>query len=327
MATKLAEMIELQAQAIESLARLDVSQAVGQLRGARRIHVVGTGTSQHAAELAEYMFAGTGLDVRASSAQHFTRDIAWAASDEALIVISHTTQTAFAARARAEALAEGLPVVSITGPTGEWPEALRTTVKEESETYTVSYLAALTVLACIARGLGSSGLEVDDLLRAAAAVRAKVAEPGITSIEPPDRALAIVGAGPWSITAREGALKLREASSTLAEGFDSERLLHGFQVPYDKRDALVLLEPRADVDGLTAALGRAAAAEGITVYELEQDVAGLSPVLAQLPATVSFQLLADKFAAERGQDPDQAIRGAWAEEALWLAGAPADAAP
>ena len=48
----------------------------------------------------------------------------------------------------------------------------------------------------------------------------------------------------------------------------------------------------------------------------------LPPALAQIPLTVRLQLLALRIAAERGQDPDTVIAGAWDDEALWAIGAP-----
>jgi glutamine---fructose-6-phosphate transaminase (isomerizing) len=49
---------------------------------------------------------------------------------------------------------------------------------------------------------------------------------------------------------------------------------------------------------------------------------GLHPVLAQLPLTVRLQKLASDLADARGVDPDKVIRGGWADEELWRAGAP-----
>jgi glutamine---fructose-6-phosphate transaminase (isomerizing) len=106
----------------------------------------------------------------------------------------------------------------------------------------------------------------------------------------------------------------------LAEGFDTELFLHGNAVPFTAADGVLLLEPGADPDGLTAAVGAAAAAEGIPVSTLAAPARGLSPVLAQLPMTVRLQLLAERFAALRGQDPDTVITGNWAEPGLWQLG-------
>ena len=139
------------------------------------------------------------------------------------------------------------------------------------------------------------------------------------------RSLAIVGCGPWGITAREGALKIREGARMLAEGFDTDRLLHGGAVPYTAADGLVVLEPGADPDGLTGAVGDAARQEGIPVAVLEApaDSEGdLPPILAQIPMTVRLQLLAETFARLRRQNPDTAIVGAWDGPDLWSMGSP-----
>jgi glucosamine--fructose-6-phosphate aminotransferase (isomerizing) len=121
------------------------------------------------------------------------------------------------------------------------------------------------------------------------------------------------------VTAREGALKLREAARMLAEGFDAEYLLHGSAVPLGPADGLVLLEPDADRDGLVAAIGEAAAAERVPVSTLSLET-DLPPVLAQIPMTVVLQRLAASWARLRAQDPDVAIVGAWAEPTLWELG-------
>jgi glutamine---fructose-6-phosphate transaminase (isomerizing) len=114
----------------------------------------------------------------------------------------------------------------------------------------------------------------------------------------------------------------------LAEGFDTDRLLHGGAVPLTAADGLVVLEPAADPDGLTAALGSAAGAERVPVAVLAAaDVAAtgsgqLPPLLAQIPMTARLQLLAERFARLRRQNPDVAITGEWDAPALWQMGAP-----
>jgi glucosamine--fructose-6-phosphate aminotransferase (isomerizing) len=292
--------------------------------------LAGTGTSQHAAELGAMMLAAAGTDARWYPAADWARWSPGPRPGDALLVISHTGQTAYAARARADALAAGVPVVSITGAGRGWPEAIETVAPDESHTYSVSYTAALAVLARLAHELGWADGSAGQVARAADQVRQVCADPGIEEVAVPARSLAIAGCGPWGITAREGALKIREAARMLAEGFDSERLLHGAAVPYTAADGLVLLEPDADADGLTAALGAAALAEGIPVTILgtpAADSGRLPPLLAQIPMTVRLQSLAERFARLRGQDPDSAIVGAWDEPALWRMGAPAQPPP
>ena len=124
------------------------------------------------------------------------------------------------------------------------------------------------------------------------------------------------------MTAREGALKIREGARILCEGFDPERLLHGAAVPYTSADTLLVLQPAADPDGLTAAVAEAARREGIQVSTLAEPPAELPDLLAQIPMTVRLQLLAMRFARMRGQNADTAITGAWTDSSLWRLGAP-----
>jgi glucosamine--fructose-6-phosphate aminotransferase (isomerizing) len=107
----------------------------------------------------------------------------------------------------------------------------------------------------------------------------------------------------------------------LAEGFDTDRLLHGGAVPLTPADGLVVLEPAADPDGLTGAVAAAARAENLPVAELAAPP-GLAPLLAQIPMTVRLQLLAENFARLRLQNPDVAIVGAWDAPDLWRMGSP-----
>ncbi|MCX4771896.1 SIS domain-containing protein [Streptomyces sp. NBC_01260] len=320
--TALYDMIHTQADAIARLADTDLSIPAERLAGARRILLVGTGTSQHAAELGAMMLVHAGIDARWSSAAQFARWGAPLRDGDAVVVITHTAETAFALTCREQALAAGVPVVSVTGIGSGWADAIETVERERSETYTAGYTAALAVLAGIAARLGAEQYGPQALRRTAEAVRAAVADPGIDGIAIPARSLALIGTGPWGVTAREGALKIREASRTLAEGFEAENFLHGSAVPFGTSDGLVLLEPAKDPDGLVAALGEAARAEGITVHVLGHGTDGLPPVLAQLPMTARLQLLADRFAGIRQQNPDVAIVGAWAENQLWTLGAP-----
>jgi glucosamine--fructose-6-phosphate aminotransferase (isomerizing) len=323
--TALHRMISQQADALERIAGLDLGRQAATLAAARRVLIIGTGTSQHAAELGAMMLERAGIDALWFAASTWVRWATGPRPGDALLVITHTGETAYAARARAEALSAGVPVLSVTGTGCDWPEAIRTVPPEESETYTVSYTAALAVLARLAHHIGSADGSADDVLRAVTQVRQALAEPGIDGVPVPARSLAIVGCGPWGITAREAALKLREGARMLAEGFDTERFLHGAAVPSTAADGVLLLQPAADQDGLTAAVGEAAAREGISVSELSDPAGGLPPLLAQIPMTVRLQLLAERFAGLRGQNPDTVIVGAWADPGLWRMGGPAAA--
>jgi len=326
MTTALLRMIYSQAGALDRIAGLDLAGPAEVLARARRIVLVGTGTSLHAAELGAMLFTSAGRDACAYPAAGWARWGPGPRPTDAVCVITHTAQTAYAARARAGALAAGVPVVSVTGIGRGWPEAVETVAPDQSHTYSVSYTATLAVLARLAHALGSPEGSPDQLALATAQVRHACADPGAdaAAVAMPARALAIAGCGPWAVTAREGALKIREAARMLAEGFDTDRLLHGGAVPYTSADGLVVLEPSADPDGLTGAVADAARAEGIPVAVLAapEGGGGLAPVLAQIPMTVRLQLLAENFARLRHQNPDTAIAGAWDAPELWRMGAP-----
>jgi glucosamine--fructose-6-phosphate aminotransferase (isomerizing) len=245
---------------------------------------------------------------------------------DAVVVISHNAgaETAYAAAAYTMGMDAGLRVIPIVRRGGGLVGAIETVDKERSHTYSVSYTAALLILARLADALGAEAYAPETLDRVPDAVQVAIDDAAPTSIPQPERALVLVGEGPAAVTAREGALKVREAARLLAEGHDVEYLLHGSAVPLDGRDHLIALAP-PDGDGLTAAVAAAARAQGIRVTNLT-DGSGLPPILAQIPPTVRLQRLALRFALERGTDPDVAIEGAWAAEELWAIGSPGGAA-
>jgi glucosamine--fructose-6-phosphate aminotransferase (isomerizing) len=319
--THLERAIRAQAVELERLAAHDVTSLAARLEGRRRVWLVGTGSSQHAAELGALLLAAAGLDARWSGSSEFVRLVPRPDSNDAVILISHTARTSFAVAAREAALDSGAEVVSITGIGGGWPEAIETVAMEQSETYTVSLTAALMVLFRLAHELGAPGLSAGDLKVAVDRVRTVLDEMEVPAVEPSHRVLVLVGSDAGAVSAREGALKLREAAHVLAEGYGSEYLLHGVAVPLQRGDALLLLGPAADRDGLLSALGEAAGAEGLVVTSIDEPSID-HPILAQLPIIVRLQLLALTFSRTRSTDPDKAIAGHWADEAMWAIGRP-----
>src|SRR6266849_689262 len=137
--TALLRMIGQQADALDRIAELDLTGAAAILQDATRVVLIGTGTSQHAAELGAMMLEQAGIDARWYPAATWARWSTGPRPGDALLVITHTGQTAYAARTRAVALSAGMPVVSITGTGSDWPEAIQAVPPEESETYTMSY--------------------------------------------------------------------------------------------------------------------------------------------------------------------------------------------
>ncbi len=321
--TELERAIHAQAAELTRLLETPIPHGiVERLRQARRIWVVGTGTSLHAAELAASMLHDAGRAAQATSSMRFVNWAPPVDPADALLLISHNAgqETAYAAAAFTMAMDAGLRVVAVTRRGGGLPDSVETVERERSHTYTVSYTAALVQLARLAHALGAETYAPEVLARIPAAVEAAIADPGTQGIPQPERALVFFGEGPAAVTAREGALKVREASRVLAEGYDVEHLLHGSAVPLDGRDHLVALFP-PDTDGLVEAVARAGELAGVPVTRVSEG-ADLPPILAQIPLTVRLQLLALRSSTERGTNPDVAIDGPWADEHLWAIGMP-----
>jgi glucosamine--fructose-6-phosphate aminotransferase (isomerizing) len=318
--TALADTIAAQAELLKPVLALDLGDTLARIEPARRIWLVGTGSSQHAAELGAWMFRTGDREARWSSSATFVSRERGLESDDAVVIISHTTETAFARRARARALAAGARVVSITGRGRGWPEAVQTVEAERSETYTASYLSALIVLARLSAALGQAGFDERQLSALPARIDAAARAPVALSA-PPRRLIVLAGAGPAAVTAREGAVKLREAARLPAEGFEAEYLLHGSAVPLGSDDALLAIQPGDDRFGLLGLLAGTAANEGLVVATVVEPE-GLDPVLAQIPLTVRLQKLASELADARGIDADKVIVDGWEDDRLWRAGDP-----
>ena len=311
--TELEAAIRAQPDELRRVAALELPPHARRIAAGERVWLVGTGTSLHAAELGAAMFGRAGVDARPVSSLDFARRAPLRAGD-GVVVISHTGETAYARASRARALDLGAETLSLTATGVGWPEAIEVTARERSETYTRSYTAALAVLALLAGELGAEGLGRETVVAAADAAEEAL---GDIELPAPERLLVIAGTGPFAVTAREGALKMREAARLLSEGYDAEYLLHGSAVPMDDRDGLLLLG--RDEDGLLRELGKAAHAEGIAVAELDEPG---DELMAQIPLTVRLQILALGRAEAGGHDPDTVITGSWAAQPLWDAGSP-----
>lgn len=321
MSSALARTIAAQPEHLERMLELDLTASIAQLEPAHRIWLVGTGTSQHAAELGALMLQASGRQASWMSSAAFVRQGPPLSAEDAVIVISHTAETSFARAARERVLASAATLITITGQARGWPEAIETVPAEESETYTASYTSVLCLLARLSQQLAPvPGLD-RELATLPDSARSALSPVAADEVPTPARALVIAGCGPAGVTAREGALKLREAARVLSEGYEAEYLLHGGAVPLSGDDRLLLLAPERDPDGLLAGLGRAAEASGVPVSAI-RGPESRSSILAQIPLTIRLQSLAERTAQARGEDPDVVIVGAWAAAGLWAAGAP-----
>ena len=146
--TALERQIRSQPTAIEQMlssptVRGQVHLATEGLHRARRLWVVGTGTSLHAAELGAAMLMEAGRAATVVPAMQFVTQAPVIGPKDGVIVITHTGETPYALAVRALAFTGGLDTVTITKRGTDFPRAIETVDAETSETYTVSYTSAL----------------------------------------------------------------------------------------------------------------------------------------------------------------------------------------
>jgi fructoselysine-6-P-deglycase FrlB-like protein len=125
MPTALLRMIGQQAEAMDRMAGLDLAGPAAVLAAAARVVLTGTGTSQHAAELGAMMLAGAGLDTRWYPAASWARWDSGPRPGDALVVISHTGETAYAARARAAYAVSPVWLITTSASPGRGPLSQR----------------------------------------------------------------------------------------------------------------------------------------------------------------------------------------------------------
>jgi glucosamine--fructose-6-phosphate aminotransferase (isomerizing) len=262
----------------------------------RRIVIVGTGTSWHAANHGVWLLREAGVEAVAVQAMDASLYGLPARAGDAVLVMSHRNTKRFST-----AVLEGLraagagPTVVIAGR-GSPGVDIETVEQERCAAFTASHLGALMRLAQLARALGAS-LELEDVPEAVEAALARD-----IGVEPPTRLLELTGSGPNQWTAAEGALKIRETSRVATEGLSVEQFFHGPSVAIDERDTLVCLDGGGPGAERLRAVAKAAEACGTRVHLLTET--SLPEPLSIFPLTVCVQRIALEVAEQVGTDPD-----------------------
>jgi glucosamine--fructose-6-phosphate aminotransferase (isomerizing) len=283
----------------EALARLldddrEVAPVAERLAG-RRVVVIGTGTSWHAAHQAAAFLRLAGLDAAAQASSDAALDGRLPA--DVLVAMTHTgPRKRYTAQAVQGARAAGLDVVQVSGT--EVAEAdLHTVPPERSAAYTASHTAALLRMAQVAAALGAD-LPLDGV---PAAVQAAL-DAERPAFAPPERLIEYVGGGINAWTAAEGALKLREAAYVASEGLGVEQFLHGPMVALRDRDHLVCLDGGGPWSARVEEIAAAAEASGTPVTRIA--ATGLGEPLSVFGLTAAVQRNALESAEALGTDPD-----------------------
>ena len=276
-----------------------IPAAAGRLRG-RRVVVIGTGTSWHAAHQAAVLLRAAGLDATAAASVDAATDGPLPAADGVLLAFTHTGAKRYTAQAVARARAGGADVVQISGTAVEGAD-LRTVERERSSAYTASHLAALLRAAQLAQALGA---DLPELGAVPAAVDRVYRDPndGQPLASPPGRLIEFIGGGINQWTAAEGALKIREAAYVASEGLGVEQFLHGPQVALGRQDRLVSLDGGGAWSERVAEVAGAAADSGTPVTRISHPELG--ELLSIFPLTVAVQRIALEAAEILGVNPD-----------------------
>jgi len=275
----------------------------------RRVFVVGTGTSWHAANQGAYFLGLAGLDAVAVSAADSALWGPRPRSSEALILLSHRGTKRYTSEVLERARADRVPTVAIGGE-GAPGIDIETVPQETSSTFTASHLGALARLAQLAVALGA---QLGDLDAVPAAVASALEAPA-PSVEPPERGLEFVGAGPNQWTAAEGALKVREAARVFTSGLALEQLRHGPGFALGPRDTLICLDGGGPAGMRLDEVARAVEAGGTRVHRFA--AAELGEPLSIFALTTTVQHIALALAVRVGSDPDDVGSPAWERIAL-----------
>jgi glutamine---fructose-6-phosphate transaminase (isomerizing) len=303
--TEMARTMERQPEDLERiLSDWPPAEAAAARLAGRRVFVVGTGTSWHAANQGAYFLRLAGADARAVSAAECALWGPRPTPEDALVLLSHRGTKRYTNEVLERARADGVPTVAIGG-VGAPGADIETVASETAGTFTASHLGALARLAQLAVRLGA---ELGELEAVPAAVRVALAAPA-PEVEPPEGGIDFVGAGPNAWTAAEGALKVREAAHLFTAGWAVEQLLHGPAWGLRPRDALVALDGGGPGAARLAELAGAIEARGTRVYRFA--ALELGEPLSVFPLTVAVQRIARDFATRLGTDPDDVRPPEW----------------
>ena len=297
------------------------------LASKRRIHVVGIGTSWHAALVGASMLTD-GPEAFAHNSFEFCTAPPSVTADDGVIVVSHRGTKRSSYDALDVAVSKGAYTVAITstdpGPRIQVADVgIRTVEQETSSAFTISYTTALTALAMLNLAMDDTLNDADnglaDLPGGIAAILAREDDVKSVAAEHSDKRRFISAAwGANTANAYEVALKIKETSRADCEGFQIEQLLHGPFCSLDPDCLLTIIATAGDDRGRTGDLARAAAALGAPVWAISnRPDAGLTDAgarvfalpdtpstLTPIASVVPLQLFTYHLALARGTHPD-----------------------
>ena len=330
MEAEIAEVPAALAGTLASLQEADLSACRAPFRAARRVLSVGCGTAYHAALSFCGLLASQGVPALCRPASE-AADLA-AGEGELLVAVSQSGETADTLAAARAARARGAFLLAVTNVEQSSLAALADAAlflragPEVAVAATKSYNCQLLCLYFVAaRLLASRGApQVWEQSLAALPALARRAFGSFSAVEQlaaawqGARGMYFLGRGQDAVTAREGALKVKEIAYIFAEGLPAGELKHGPLALVEKGFPVALIcTSRALVRKCAAAAAEVAArggqvalfsqyAEALAIpaafhIRLPAAPEPLMPALAVIP----LQHLACRLALLRGHDPDR----------------------
>jgi glutamine---fructose-6-phosphate transaminase (isomerizing) len=293
-----------------------------------RLLLVGLGTSYHAALAAAFAASVGAAGVRevvVRTSFDLLEDPSAISPETTAVVFSASGETALTLAAQRLLKSQGARSLLITGTEAGPSSALADRVlvtqyaDESSWTHTVSFSAALVAFgALLDHWRGQPGEEPTDEDAVADAVTAALAtEPAVVdaveAVSPCDDFL-LLGSGAAEATAREAALKLREAAGRFCAAVGVEEFLHGV-LPSIGPSTAVIAIAGTELERERAQQGlRAAGLAGARTYLVDSSGGPAGPGIFSVPAVgrplapvlqiIPLQFLAYWISVSEGRNPD-----------------------
>lgn len=319
--------------------RIDAGFPVEAWRNAKRVRLVGCGTSHHAAMLgAWFLESWAGIPARAMVASELRDRPALQEDDTLYVGISQSGETLDTLEALRGQMRLGHPVLGLTNAQGSTLDriaagsSLTRVGPEVGVAATKTFTGQVAVLAAWALqwGLHNGSLEhhkasvlaqqLDRIPRIIEQVLDKEAEyQALGHVLAKRRDIFFLGHGPQLATALEAALKFKEITYLRAEGFGAQELKHGPFALLSHDTPCVFFLPKSDAYGRTLNSIQEVRARGAPVHVItqgpKQDLEGLADTIMQVPETdallaslpfaIAGQLISYHAAAALGREIDR----------------------
>lgn len=290
------------------------------------IVLIARGSSDNAAIYGRYVLeAATGLPVAlAAPSLHTIYSVKPAYRDYLAVGVSQSGRTPEIVAVVERARAAGAHTIAITNdPHSPLAEAAEAIIElgageERAIPATKTFTAQVAAFAVLAEALGEVPWNDGDWARLPGAVQEVLGDPEpahtIATALLTSEGLIAVARGYLYCVALEAALKIKETSGLLAQGYSAADLRHGPMAMVERGLPVLAFTAagpaRTDMADLVRALGE----RGASVFEVRDDPradlpvpAGIAEPLAAIPMAVRAQQVSHALALERGVDPDQPV--------------------